>query len=117
MPRILDNIEHALLPALRDGLALSDRPDFCVGYFNLRGWKHVDGLVERWPGGEGHCCRLLIGMQRLPQDELREAFSLLPKANGTDLQTAVRLKRRLAEELREQLSLGAPTDSGATASC
>lgn len=110
MPRIFDNIEHALLPALREGLALSDRADFCVGYFNLRGWKHIDGLVERWPGGEGHCCRLLIGMQRLPQDELREAFSLVPKVNGIDLQTAVRLKRRLAEELRDQLSLGAPTD-------
>lgn len=110
MPRIFDNIEHALLPALRDGLALSDRADFCVGYFNLRGWKHIDDLVERWPGGEGHCCRLLIGMQRLPQDELRDALSLVPRVNGIDLQTAVRLKRRLAEELREQLSLGAPTD-------
>ncbi|HEX7183023.1 MAG TPA: helicase-related protein [Thermoanaerobaculia bacterium] len=110
MPRIFDNIEHALLPALREGLALSHRADFCVGYFNLRGWKHIDGLVEGWPGGEGHCCRLLIGMQRLPQEELREALSLVPKVNGIDLQTAVRLKRRLAEELRDQLSLGAPTD-------
>lgn len=110
MPRIFDNIEQALLPALRDGLALSDRADFCVGYFNLRGWKHIDALVERWPGGEGRCCRLLVGMQRLPQEELREAFSLLPRSNGIDLQTAVRLKRRLAEELREQLSLGAPTN-------
>jgi superfamily II DNA or RNA helicase len=110
MPRIFDNIEQALLPALRDGLTLSDRADFCVGYFNLRGWKHVDALVECWPGGEGHCCRLLIGMQRLPQDELREAFSLLPQSNGIDLQTAVRLRKRLAEELRDQLALGAPTN-------
>jgi superfamily II DNA or RNA helicase len=114
MPRIFDNIERSFLPTLRDGLAVSQRADFCVGYFNLRGWKHIDDLVERWPGGEGQGCRLLIGMQRLPQDELRDAFSLLPRANGIDLQTAVRLKRRLAEELREQLALGAPTDEDET---
>lgn len=110
MPRIFDNIERSLLPALREGLALSSRADFCVGYFNLRGWKAIDQLVERWPGGEGNCCRLLVGMQRLPQEDLRQALSLLPRVDDVDLQTAVRLKRRLAEEFREQLALGAPTD-------
>lgn len=110
MPRIFDNIELALLPTLREGLALSYRADFCVGYFNLRGWKHVDCLIERWPGGEDNCCRLLVGMQRLPQDELREAYSLLQKVDGIDFPTAVRLKKRLAEEFREQLALGAPTN-------
>ncbi len=110
MPRIFDNIDQALLPALREGLALSQRADFCVGYFNLRGWRHIDCLIDRWPGGEGSCCRLLVGMQRLPQEELREAYSLLQKVDGIDLQTAVRLKKRLAEDFREQLTLGAPTD-------
>jgi hypothetical protein len=47
----------------------SQRSDFCVGYFNLRGWKTIDALIDQWLGGEGSQCRLLIGMQRFAQDE------------------------------------------------
>jgi len=110
MPRIFDNIDQQLLPALRQAVDLSDRADFCVGYFNLRGWKQIACNVERWSGGDGKCCRLLVGMQRLPQEELREALSLVHPSTGMDLQTAVRLKKRMAEEFRDQLTYGAPTN-------
>jgi len=110
MPRIFDNIEQSLLPAIRETLVLAERSDFCVGYFNLRGWKQIDELVERWSGGPSHCCRLLVGMQRLPQEELRDALSVIKSEHAIDNQTAVHLKRRLAEEFRDQLTVGIPTN-------
>jgi SNF2 family DNA or RNA helicase len=110
MPRIFDNIDLSLLPALSDTLKISERADFCVGYFNLRGWQLIDRLIEAWPGGEGSCCRLIVGMPTLPQEELRQAFSLASGHSELDAQAAIRLKRRTAEEFRQQLSFGAPNN-------
>jgi hypothetical protein len=109
MPRIFDNIDQTLLPALVDTLRISDRADFCVGYFNLRGWKQIDACVEAWSGGEGRCCRLLVGMQRLPEQDLRRVSAGEGPEFGIDNQTALRLKQRLAAEFRDQLMVGTPT--------
>jgi len=111
MPQIFDNIKTSLLPTLRQTLQLSSRADFCSGYFNLRGWKTVADIVETWNGTEDNRCRLLVGMQRLPQDELRLSRRFLAREEIMDNATAARLKNRLAKELREQLIIGLPTDS------
>ena len=109
MPRIFDNIDQRLLPALKETLELADHADFCVGYFNLRGWKAIASQIEAWRGGEGECCRLLVGMHQLPEEELRLAMRLDKRDDGIDNQTALRLKKDLAEKFREQLTIGYPT--------
>ena len=112
MPRIFDNLapDSRLLSALQETLELSSRADFCVGYFNLRGWDGLARHVDGWRQGDGPC-RVLIGMQRLPHDQLREALSLTDRPSGMDNQTAHRLRVQLAEQLRQQLTIGAPTNA------
>ena len=110
MPQVFDNIDKHLLTALSEAMGLSERSDFCVGYFNLRGWRQIDSLVEKWAGGDGHCCRLLVGMQQLPQDQLRAAMGLVKGEEQIDQATALRLKRKLAQEFRDQLMVGIPTN-------
>jgi len=56
MPRIFDNIALQLLPSLKNTLALSHRSDFFVGSFDLRGWQHLDPLIEPWPSKGNACC-------------------------------------------------------------
>ena len=112
MPRIFDNLnqDSKLLPSLQDTFALSSRADFCVGYFNLRGWGGLASYVDQWEPGNGPC-RVLIGMQRLPHKELRDALSLVDGSPGMDNRTAHRLRLQLAEQLRQQLTIGAPSNA------
>ena len=111
MPRIFDNIEKSLLPALQETLEVAERADFCVGYFNLRGWRYLADPVDRWAGGDEHRCRLLVGMHVSPSEELRRAMRATGNEQGLDNQTAIREKRRIAEEFRQQLTFGVPTNA------
>lgn len=38
------------------------------------GWRQLDEQIEMWAGGDGECCRLLVGMQTLPQQEIAGAY-------------------------------------------
>jgi hypothetical protein len=92
MPRIFDNINLNLLPDFRQALSAAYRADFCVGYFNLRGWKMIDQQIENWPIEDGYCARLLVGMQRVPQEELKAIYRFSLSEDEIDNQTAIRLK-------------------------
>lgn len=110
MPRIFDNIENSLLPELRKVLEVSNRADFCVGYFNLRGWRKIDEHIECWSGEDGNACRLLVGMHQSPAEGLREKLSAAFHNEGIDNARALELKKELAEAFRAQLALGVPSN-------
>lgn len=111
MPRIFDNIDNSLLPELSKVLSVSDRADFCVGYFNLRGWQRIDQHIETWSGQDGNACRLLVGMHQSPESGLREKLAAAFHDNGIDNARALELKKKLAEEFRAQLSIGTPSNN------
>src|SRR6266581_3717440 len=111
MPQIFDNIEKHLLPTLSEAMGVSERGDFCVGYFNLRGWRQVDEQVEKWTGGDGYCCRLLVGMQRLPEEQLRTSIRVNGSDDEVDNATAIKWKKQLAQSFRDQLTYGIPTNA------
>jgi Helicase conserved C-terminal domain/PLD-like domain len=110
MPKIFDNIELDLLPALKGALSVAERADFCVGYLNLRGWRLIDEAIETWNGSDERCCRVLVGMQR-PSTGWLARFAGAEEAPQIDNQSVLRFKRELAEEFKQQLVLGAPNNA------
>ena len=109
MSRIFDNIHQDLLTALRASLKVSNRADFCIGYLNLRGWQAIDDLIADWHPQDGQVCRVLVGMQRPPHDEIRALYKQASDDGLIDNATASRLKTQFAAHLREQITLGIPT--------
>ena len=110
MPRIFDNIDEHLLAALCETIDLSYRGDFCIGYLNLRGWNKLAPCIDHWEGGEGHACRVLVGMQDSPEEEVRAENRVVQVEDELDNQTAIRLKKKLAEDFRKQLTIGVPSN-------
>ncbi|OFY93623.1 MAG: NgoFVII family restriction endonuclease, partial [Bacteroidetes bacterium RIFOXYB2_FULL_35_7] len=109
MPQIFDNIKNHLSEGLNYTLDVSYKADFCVGYFNLRGWKQVAHHIEKWNGGENNNCRLLVGMQKPPLETIRDYFSKTEQG-VIDNQTAISIKKKLAQEFKDQLTIGIPTE-------
>jgi hypothetical protein len=118
MPKIYDNIELQLTQGLNDTLEVSNRTDFCVGYFNLRGWKEIAEKIDSLPGSivsEGddefhRICRLLVGMQKTPSEILRDYFKTI-EDDLLDQSEALKIKKKLAQDFKDQLTIGIPTEA------
>lgn len=118
MPKIYDNIENHLTIGLNETLDLSHRADFCVGYFNLRGWREVSKSIDKLSGEEviegdnteHRICRLLVGMQKMPIDVIKDSFKREDDFE-MDNTEALKIKKRLAFEFKEQLTIGTPSET------
>lgn len=119
MARIYDNINEQFVRGLQGIISSTGvkRVDFCVGFFNLRGWKQIVDYIDQLPGDfvyEGEqgldrkerFCRLLIGMH-LPDKEL--VRRLYGKADPPDADYVMQCKMQIARDFREQLQIGMPT--------
>lgn len=117
MAKIYDNIEVKFTEGLQGIISNVGvkRIDFCVGYFNLRGWDLIVNQVDELPGDyiyenddrKLRICRLLIGKHRPEEDLIRALYSKqdpLP-----DAEYAVQCKLQIARDFRKQLLLGVPT--------
>ena len=117
MPTIYDNVQQPLLPALQNVMQNAVGADFCVGYFNLRGWQNLAETVKHLPGTDDGCVRVLVGMQRPPDEDAREAYRAIRKDELIDAPTVARMRRQYAEAFRRQLTFGVPTNGSEAALC
>jgi hypothetical protein len=111
MPTIFDNISEKLAPILVQALQHTHRADFCVGYFNLRGWKLLADEVEPLAGTTESRVRLLVGMQTLPNQELKDYYRFERAPLDLDNATARRWQHEVAKHFKEQLTYGVPKAS------
>src|SRR5690606_26806893 len=68
-------------------------------------------LVDTLPGGtEDAACRLLVGMHRPPEEEMKALAGLKRSDVIVDGPTLAQLKRRVTESFKQQLEFGVPSD-------
>lgn len=117
MARIYDNIEQKFEAGLNKIITSPNvkRVDFCVGYFNLRGWKLIVDQVDRLSGDyveeererAFRTCRLMIGMHRPNEEYIRMLYGKSDKL--PDAEMVQRCKLQIALDFKRQLLLGLPT--------
>lgn len=119
MARIFDNIDLKFTQGLQDIITNTGvkRVDFCVGYFNLRGWDFIIDQIDRLPGDyveedslcepPSRVCRLLVGMHQPPEELTRWLYG--KEENTPDAEFVRSQKVKIARDFRRQLQLGLPT--------
>ena len=123
MATLYDNIENYFKDGLYDLIARqhgAKRIDMCVGYFNLRGWNHIEDVVDTLDGADIYefdekgndikihrTVRLLIGMHRPDEDLLRMLYS--KKSNLMGHEDINKGLMKIVDSFRKQLLIGSPS--------
>lgn len=117
MARIYDNLETKFTDGLQGIISNVGvkRVDFCVGYFNLRGWNLIVNEVDQLSGDFVYeqndrifrTCRLLIGMHRPDEDLVRSLYS--GKKQLPDAEYVQKCRIAIARDFKKQLLLGLPS--------
>ncbi|MBF2058073.1 MAG: NgoFVII family restriction endonuclease [Cyanobacterium sp. T60_A2020_053] len=112
MPRVFDNLDQSLLEGLQNSFFSAYKSDFCIGYFNLRGWRLIADQIEQFSGEENNQCRVLIGMQKLPSNRLYQELQIITRSKDKFSQgRSEDFKTLIAGEFRQQLMAGIPTNA------
>ena len=110
MPKIYDNQEVSFLSGLSDALSRSNKSDICTAYFNLRGWKKLSSLIDKYKGGEENQCRLLLGMYAPDWQLRKEILQDEREVWNADNNKARRLRVEARKKFKNQLMTGIPSN-------
>ncbi|WP_025769774.1 helicase-related protein [Thioalkalivibrio sp. HK1] len=109
MPTIYDNESEILLDSLKETLQTAKRGDFCVGYFNLRGWVKISRTISSISRESGKpACRLIVGMPG--NDDITVHCHYADDTQEITQKIASKHKEKFARDLAKQLTYGIPTD-------
>ncbi|MBF2759350.1 MAG: NgoFVII family restriction endonuclease [Ectothiorhodospiraceae bacterium AqS1] len=109
MPTIYDNESEILLDSLQETLQRAKRGDFCVGYFNLRGWIGISRTISSISRESGNpACRLIVGMPGNDDITVRRHYA--DDRREITQKTAAKHKKKFAQDLARQLTYGIPTN-------
>lgn len=117
MAKLYDNINSKFTDGLKGYLSSHGvtRADFCVGYFNLRGWNMIFNEIENLAGAyvdengdhKLRTCRLLVGMQQAKEELVKMLYSSDDPLPDSDFVRKQKVKMAIA--FRKQLQIGIPT--------
>mgnify|MGYP000213726975 FL=1 len=111
MPRIFDNVALRLIEGLGEVLPEAVACSFCVGYLNLRGWDQIAEYIERLEGGdEDKACRVLVGMHRLPEEQMKQLYRASRDSTVLDGAARRALLQQFTQSFKEQIEFGVPTN-------
>lgn len=109
LPQIIDNVDRRLADVLLSVMPGAECLDACVGYLRLRGWALIADLVDGLKGRDGRACRVLVGMHRPDEDDMRDAQRAMRADVEMDGPSYARLRQTATEGFRQQIAAGVPT--------